>query len=725
MNTLMLTLPMIAAWDIQNKNININSKNIMARLPELQRGYVWKPQQVESLWDSIVRGFPIGSLLLAEKDKESNCYDLLDGQQRATAIAMGFNNIWQNRTLANNDSNSGLWVDLIPLQNDERRYSFYLVTKSHPWGYSNSGKKLSLSKIQKSLTMFRTINGSENTLPQDLNINEVFPWDAKAPIPLVFLIDAINSKENTNQYILNRLEKTKIWNQATLSGIDSFKEVKNILENNSEFLEELTAGLMWSLTELDIPAPILKLERHNYKTDSNDNEFNPLFNLFKRINSGGTVLSSEDIKYSMLKSVWPEAKTIIEDVLLKDRQLCRPAHLVSLFTRLVLTKNESKIHADLSIQQFSSMINHKNVKNTLDEDLIYFCKNNGEELLSKVWHFLRHPNCGLPIVLASQISRQGDDVLLLTIFWIYRMGDKWNDFEEENKLKALGFITALSWFPNAKNKRYCFKFLSDIGEGDDIENFFSSKKFISLIKNEGIHFPVFLSPKVLKETLAPCYQDDDNLNKTRWMVLCEQGIPSKVKEDYRRFINIDENEKLYNGIWWDYFRVVTENKSLLLYAQKEFMDKSYEWFDTTLPENIKDHNRPWDYDHILPRSWTHHETKIKDVPLMVRSWVNMIGNYRAWPLELNRSKGNSKIIDDNSDTVIYGIKDVCADSFILGENKELWENIDKKLEIKNIEFSRRGEHQKMFVKASVLRTISIYENWFDKLCIGKLLNDES
>src|SRR5208282_481496 len=39
-----------------------------ASLPALQRGSVWKPHQVERLWDSLTRGLPIGALILATFD---------------------------------------------------------------------------------------------------------------------------------------------------------------------------------------------------------------------------------------------------------------------------------------------------------------------------------------------------------------------------------------------------------------------------------------------------------------------------------------------------------------------------------------------------------------------------------------------------------------------------------------------------------------------------------
>jgi hypothetical protein len=72
------------------------------RLPELQRGYVWKPMQVARLVDSLYYGFPTGSLMFwntaepprtrrfstgsSQTDPVVQPLYLLDGQQRLTAL---------------------------------------------------------------------------------------------------------------------------------------------------------------------------------------------------------------------------------------------------------------------------------------------------------------------------------------------------------------------------------------------------------------------------------------------------------------------------------------------------------------------------------------------------------------------------------------------------------------------------------------------------------------
>lgn len=66
-------------------------------VPEFQRGFVWEPQQVRSLAESLCSGYPIGSILLwrapvpvVPRGVESLPHTLwiVDGQQRITALCI-------------------------------------------------------------------------------------------------------------------------------------------------------------------------------------------------------------------------------------------------------------------------------------------------------------------------------------------------------------------------------------------------------------------------------------------------------------------------------------------------------------------------------------------------------------------------------------------------------------------------------------------------------------
>jgi uncharacterized protein with ParB-like and HNH nuclease domain len=82
---------LIKSFNLEDiSNWQLDSTTSEVELPPLQRGFVWKVNQIETLWDSLLRGFPIGSFLLSQT--EDGKLFLLDGQQRATSIALGFYN---------------------------------------------------------------------------------------------------------------------------------------------------------------------------------------------------------------------------------------------------------------------------------------------------------------------------------------------------------------------------------------------------------------------------------------------------------------------------------------------------------------------------------------------------------------------------------------------------------------------------------------------------------
>ena len=56
-------------------NWQLNTNESLVQLPSVQRGFVWKPKQIEDLWDSILRGYPIGSFMLSHSGDK---YDLMD-----------------------------------------------------------------------------------------------------------------------------------------------------------------------------------------------------------------------------------------------------------------------------------------------------------------------------------------------------------------------------------------------------------------------------------------------------------------------------------------------------------------------------------------------------------------------------------------------------------------------------------------------------------------------
>ena len=106
------------------------------QLPVMQRGFVWKPVQIERVWDSILRGFPVGAFMLSKATDDTKW--LFDGQQRSTSIALGLYSPWEDdiTTIGNAKQLPVIWLDLNSKQNSyEQKFVVRAVTQSHPWGY--------------------------------------------------------------------------------------------------------------------------------------------------------------------------------------------------------------------------------------------------------------------------------------------------------------------------------------------------------------------------------------------------------------------------------------------------------------------------------------------------------------------------------------------------------------------------------------------------------------
>ena len=487
-NTRILKLEEIAAWWLPKQmKFDVKKDSINALLPSLQRGFVWKSSQIEFLWDSIAQGFPIGSLSLAEYTEGSPAkgfgsdgeiknptHYLLDGQQRATAIAMGFRDIWAEESIdGERKATETLWLDLVLLDKNERCFSFRVVTKAHPWGYQRTkpDKRISSEKARNALKAFRILNTASNTKskeyikPHELSLKHIFPWDAEAPIPVPLLIKAIkegNGELNkVSKCLLALLEKVDFWNSREKYDEDAkrkFEKVKSILETpNDSGFERIVTGINEALKNTEVPAPILRHIKFSpdIKTQSNEDsdDHHVVFNLFKRINTGGTALSREDINYSMLKSIWPGAPEIIEEKLLKEGMIAQPPRLVSLMSRLVLMINNDDLNKglqpELSISQFES-----HLREEFKDELQTYCETKGEDLLKSVWSLLTDNENSLPKTLAAQISQHSDDLMLLLMYWVHLLKEN-NQYEclsENTKKRTLGFFTAIAWFANDPKK---------------------------------------------------------------------------------------------------------------------------------------------------------------------------------------------------------------------------------------------------------------------------------
>ena len=775
-----LTLAEIASWQVRVHSVD---PVIVADLPALQRGAVWKPRQVETLWDSLVRGFPIGSFLISplgdgrhgsqrmayasQNDDRTRTHYLLDGQQRANAIALGFID-----PLEHHDQISYLWLDLLPPDNksDEREFVFRVINKFHPWGFNrnNPENRMSVGQIRDAFTKLQDIAEelgvkTENKSPYHFPLNLAWPWDAKAPIPVSFIM-----KSESEADVLAQLERLPYWRSKHL--LEWRSTVLDIICGQNEVGKQRLKYAVQRFKQLgNLKVPILTVPIDSVIPECVSQIFDErpdhIETLFVRVNSSGTVLEGEELIYSLFKSEWPGSTKIMEDI---SHKLATPAKTVVLAARLVLARRAShntslgKMPPDLNVPSFRRLLRgadneRPNFRAQLDRALHDAESTSGIKSIFKKLHtliaidpqstttddgdFRLHP------FLASDLARgkDGQNLMLLLLRWVDRMleaGIDPNAIDEVDRRRTLGFITAVSWL--GLDITRCVNRLwveLETCKVEELARFFNSQKFTSLLRRDEEDGVILIPPipgavfctslKNLLEIINSQLADRKSGYWTRqdyYRNECINDLDDWIHRVVHPLWSVENHEDI--GAWW--LDRIMANRKLVVYAQRNSLCRWFPGYDPTVP-GAEDTNRPWDYDHIHPDNYV---ASRKKIPQLLRTlhWSN--GNSRAWPLEANRSAQDaapqSKLSAASDSEKRYRITDqnLTAESFIT-DNEELicWlKSVPISLVGNNRNYLAEAEEYKdshlALVTAITLRLGRIYNEWFESLAISELLPNE-
>ena len=386
------TLRQIASWGINNTDVE---------LPGLQRGLVWSPKQVELLWDSILRNFPIGGFVLSENNDGK--YYLMDGQQRFNSIQTGF-------IEPDNNSESVLWIDIKykKTNNSTRTYLIKATTKIHPWGFNNDDVSSVLKTNEKRDALTEFNMDGKNIFKDKITLMETYPVKAELPIPLAYLLNApLDSDSTFSNYILKKLEKlSPVWKKK-IEWENKQIEIKQDLEKQYyPIIKKLLIDDSYTVPFSLLPSAAIENETQTLTEQTN------LEVLFTRLNTGGTPISRGDLQYSAIKAYWgDEFKTKI-DMLAKDRM--SPQTLALLLIRLALTMrspNSEKFVNTPTIRQIRDFAKEPETKKYI-EDFIF---KNSDSIIKKVDNVLSE----LPQYLIMKIIYERADLYLLFMYLIF------------------------------------------------------------------------------------------------------------------------------------------------------------------------------------------------------------------------------------------------------------------------------------------------------------------
>ncbi|MFD3000419.1 DUF262 domain-containing protein [Pontibacter toksunensis] len=713
----------IASWQL-------NSDKSPVDLPPLQRSFVWKVSQIEAVWDSLLRGFPVGAFLLSKSEDEK--LFLLDGQQRATSIALGHYNPWTSSDTKfwslKKANTPVVWIDLAPKdKTNTQKFVLRVVTQSHPWGYQriDHSKPLSVSDRRNALDLFKV--SSDNKTERYINLSNkiTFPYDANLPVPLSFLIESISACDDAND------RKNAFWKDRLLAMCEKYLPCKHIRTKylNSElgYLEILKEVLYSEEFDEDIynaikhiqqvlipgivvDQQVLKAEdeRTGERKDEEDST------LFVRLNSSGTRIAGEELIYSIYKASFPEAKGLVEGI---AASYVAPSLVISLVSRLAYAElqsnyaeRQSTYPSPMNVNDFRKRIQDNEFKSILKEYIGDLSAS--QEIPGKAKQIfdcaisilLSEDDVTIPPVLVKSIIRKSPELFLMLLHWI-RLKDCQITINE--KKRALASITALSWFCKDERK-YVRAIWSHITHEEFWVRDVLQKPFYG--SNDYLMYPL-ISPSALKEFLIENVVKGSTL-RDKLYPDSNSDIANQYKYVLKHENSPEEDNRLANSIWNVFIKEVIRNRYLLLFAQRRYINNNFGDFNQM--ENLEDTNTPWDWDHIYPGSWANGKWYIH---ANTKFWTNTIGNLRAMALEDNRSESNHlapklRLVDVEKEI------DVREDSFVKSNDWAYWLKIERRINHNNTEMVA------VHLSAIINRLCNIYTEWYDILRIGVLFNFE-
>ena len=701
-NNFPLTLKEIASWhDIPEI---MEKPEVRASVPVLQRGLVWNPGQIELLWDSILRGFPIGVLVvcprIAKQEREHDervTHHLLDGQQRGNAIALGFTDPFPRQESGGAPSpGSILWLDLEPDFDlkSTRSYLVRVTTTAHPWGYkeSDDAESLPIGRIRESLERIGLDPAAKNyKRPPAASL---WPAAATTPVPLSWLLLAWNGAEDA---IWDRLA-----GRAQAHAAPWAKEVCRFcanrspaaLKHKSRILRGIKRASECKLIVLNAPPELLEVSQQEKTSDPDTEEVTNIEQLFQRLNQQGTRLDGEELSYSMIKAHWPEMADPIDEI---AEGRMPPARMVSIGVRAALARNRTgnlPPHPTVSaIRQIATgrdktkqaiykfiATRLKDACNLVDRWLKYYPKDN--------------PN-GLPPVLVTSIAIDSRDVYVLLLCFAARMIE---DRLEERALRTWrkpmqALATVLHWFSEDKAKA-ANQVFQHCGSKPTIRTI---QEALRAATREGHLHPIH-PPNKLHTFLArdngkdPLTFSAKRFMEWRWRKLIHRS-------------GDDENNAVQEK-WEGFLRTVFWEGELVLYAQRRFLAERFPAYDPARRDLWESHNRPWDFDHILASKYVFNRKDSAPFREVSSEWVSMNGNLRAWPFEDNRSDQDESAYDK------IGNAADCDSSFLLANERDGFSLGDK--------VRRDNRAAQKFIRTCRGRLLRIYSEWYESMGVAAL-----
>lgn len=648
-----------------HQGANPEPKYGILALPAIQRDAAWKADQVANLWDSVLRGLPIGAFMLQQRASDSQGriaasgarikslpqqgWDLLDGQQRLRSLLLG-----TRGPQFENDQNDlrCVWIDL----REVGAFKLQMTSSSQPFGYDEKGNRLTPNQRSKARERYEPTNaeiklgdrfvythalfenfiaqshnfslhtGTDNRrmpperhpagwppLPADVELMEISEQSPYAILPLHILLEKWLNEPKTQRMV----------SVQHLVGEDKTDIVVKMLD----MFEEAEIGL-------------IDTSSINREENSKTRAVN-LHRLYDRIGAGGTPLSLEDRLFSLYKSFRADFHNLVLDIVKKNGIVMTPSKIAVSAIRIAnanvhATENRRSNEGNDApdVINFIAEIEKEHSSMLLKELEEIFPKDNAEnglfysafnEIFSALkYHPFENPN-GLPMVMIWRLPIQLIQTLL---FWKIRMHSKFDRDDNDILRFSIGWLLTIG--NNDKAVRRCFELIRE-NNSNSLQHLFNN------LQNDSSVSLLLISPSEMNSILISTPEVNVWKSTSDRIAKMEniEEINQKLGDKQWRFGNFVNN-------WWN-------GAALYLpWLQRNYLAIAFPGYDPTADH---EDDTPYDIDHIIPAKFWGDYWRAEDFPgindLATEQrkrimWVrhdlgNSIGN--KWLVDLSSNRG--------------------------------------------------------------------------------------
>lgn len=259
-------------------------------LPAIQRKFVWKPAQIEKLFDSIMRGYPIGTFLFWFLQQENvNKYTFYKFIQRYHQRDNNKNEISPRPELRN---------DIIGVLDGQQRLSSMYIALQGTYAY----KKPYLSW------------NNDNAFPErELYLNLIGNEEDETNLYQFKFLTKVEGESVNSSQLWFKAKTVLTWGQDP--EIDDYYDE---LVDDDNISQEIKTTI--KSKKRDIKKSLRMLHKRMVHDELisyfevKEQELDNILDIFVRVNSAGTVLSKTDLLFSTIVAHWEEGREEIDQL---------------------------------------------------------------------------------------------------------------------------------------------------------------------------------------------------------------------------------------------------------------------------------------------------------------------------------------------------------------------------------------------------------------------------